>query len=318
MNIPTPDFRNYPLQPALARVEAEEQWLRVRWEDGVEGRFHYVWLRDNAADDWAIDPQSHERIFQFQELPDDLAPARVTVDHRGALVVSWRADGRQSSYHPGWLRTYCYDRGARTAAQPEYETWDGGYDLGLATFSAGDVASDPVIRLQWLERLQRCGLTLITGAPGDNDAYRNWLESLLIVRDMNWGKYFDVIYEEDGAYISNKGLPIAPHQDGPTREHMPGLQIFRCLENTVEGGNSFWVDGFHIAARMKRDDPDDFALLSTVSWEHANRNQGTEYHFNSPLFRLDAQGAIYEVRDTYWLREPLRCDFDLVGPMYRA
>lgn len=114
--------------------------------------------------------------------------------------------------------------------------------------------------------------------------------------------YFDVVYEEAGEYISNKGLPITPHHDAPTREYMPGVQIFRCVENSV-GGDSFWVDGFDIAETLRRERPDAFRLLASVPWEHANRNSDTEYHTNMPIIILDpavSQQYDVEARWSTW------------------
>ena len=61
----TPDFRHYPMSPGLESVEPGPNWLQLRWRDGAEGRFHYVWLRDNAADAASIDPHSHEKLFDI-------------------------------------------------------------------------------------------------------------------------------------------------------------------------------------------------------------------------------------------------------------
>ena len=90
------------------------------------------------------------------------------------------------------------------------------------------------------------------------------------------------------------------------------------MENSSEGGESFWVDGFYLADRLRSDYPEAWQLLSTVPWEQANRSGGTHYRWNAPIFDLDRQGNITAVRDTTWLREPLRIDFDLTPRLYAA
>ncbi len=315
-NIPTPDFRHYPTEPAIVAASIEHRWVRVEWADGQQGRFHFVWLRDNAADEGYIDPHSRERLFDILDISVDVIPESVEVDSGGALRIDW--GGQSSRYHPGWLRAYCYDLGVSDEPRREVETWDASMASRLPTFDANTIAADPDERLRWLESIRRYGIALVTGSPVEKDAYVRWLEGLLLIRDMNWGKHFDVIYEADGAYISNKAVDIPPHNDAATRPQMPGIQIFHCSANTVEGGESHWVDGFNVAAILRRDYPRDFELLTTVPWSMANRNADSEYFCRAPFITLDRRGEPLEIRHTHWLREPLVTDFDLVEPLYAA
>ena len=315
-SITTPDFRSYPMRPGVAAADIEAGWVRVHWQDGEQGRFHFIWLRDNAADELSIDPHSHERVFDILEIPADVRPAGVAADADGALVVDW--GDRVSRYHPGWLRAYCYDLGASDEPEIEIETWDAALAARLPRFDAGEISEDEDSRLRWLEAIRRYGIALVTGSPLDAAEYIRWLEGLLLIRDMNWGKHFDVVYQSDGAYISNKGIDIPPHNDAATRPQMPGIQIFHCLENTVEGGESYWVDGFHVAGLLRRDYPEDFELLSTLPWSMANRNADSEYFVHAPFINLDARGRLQAIRHTHWLREPLVADFDRIEPLYNA
>jgi len=317
-SIPTPDFRDYPMEPGVVSADAEGRHVRVRWSDGMEGRFHAVWLRDNAAGEGFTDPHSRERIFDILDVPADVAPVTVTVGNRGELLIGWPGASGLCAYHPGWLRAFCYDAGATDRTERDVRTWDAGLQDRLPVHDGAAVAADPGRRLAWFEDLDRFGLTVVTGTPVDAEAFAAWLEAMLIVRDMNWGKYADVIYQPDGEYIANKGIVITPHVDGPTREHMPGVQLFHCIANTVEGGESSWTDGFRIAEVIRDERPDDFRLLTTVPWTMANRHPDTLYTSRAPIITLDGEGAPVEVRDTHWLREPLMADFDLVEPLYDA
>ena len=96
------------------------------------------------------------------------------------LWLDW--GDRRSAYHPGWLRAFCYDLGARDPGRPSIETWDGSFASRLPTFEADAVATDPGTRLCWLEAIQRYGIALVTGSPTEADAYAAWLEGLLLIR----------------------------------------------------------------------------------------------------------------------------------------
>lgn len=315
----TPDFRRYLLDPAVTAAEINGNVVQVTWADGEQARFHSIWLRDNAADAGSIDPHSRERTYDFLSIPLDISPAAVGVGPSGSLAVSWTEGAEPTLYHPGWLRAYSYDLGARDRKCVERQTWDASQQDNLPNFAYSEVIEDAATRLDWLRTIQRVGIAILHGDPAQQaDHFEPWLNTLWVLRDMNWGKYYDVIYEPDGEYIANKGIEIVPHLDGPTREYMPGLQVFRCLKNSVDGGDSYWVDGFHVVEKLRRKYPDDFQLLSTTPWAMANRNADTEYKHVAPIICLDINGAVSEVRDTHWLREPLLTDFDRVEPLYRA
>lgn len=314
--IPTPDFRHYEMEPGLIEASLHGSVVEVEWSDRQRGRFHAIWLRDNAADELSIDPHSHERLFEILDIPEDIKPVSVEVGLEAELIIDW---GRQvTSYHPGWLRTYCYDLGVSDERRVAYETWKGDMAARLPRFKADDISNLADTRLEWLLAIRRYGIALVTESPTDSVAYIEWLESLLLIRDMNWGKHFDVIYQPEGEYISNKGVDIPPHNDAATRPHMPGIQIFHCISNTVQGGESYWVDGFHVAEALRRESPGDFELLSTVPWAMANRNTSSEYFCREPFITVDREGRLQTVRHTHWLREPLVADFDLIEPLYRA
>jgi gamma-butyrobetaine dioxygenase len=318
VTVATPDFRTYSWEPAVTAAAIERNVVKVRWADGAEGCFHHIWLRDNCADERSIDPHSRERIYDFLSIPLDIRPKQIGVSKEGALAVTWAEDGFVSLYHPGWLRAHCYSLGAQRKFRPEIETWDGKLANQMPFFDWRKVTEDQTERLNWLRAIRRLGLTLLTGGPSDPDAFTAWAEKMFVIRDMNWGKYYDVVYEEEGVYIANKGLAIPPHVDGPTREYMPGIQLFQCVLNNVEGGVSYWADAFHVAETLRREFPEDFRLLSSVAWPTANRHKTSEYMTDVPLIRVDAEGRLLEVRDTHWLREPLLAAMADVERIYAA
>ena len=282
-----------------------------------ESRFHHIWLRDNDASPQSIDAGSRERTFSLADIPLDIQPNSVDVTPEGALLVRW-PDGLTSYYHPGWLRHFDYTNGTRPIEQWPIETWGQALEENMPIFSAEAVFNDEDQRYDFLTTIRRLGLALVTDMSKDFDTFERISSQIGLLRDMNWGKIFEIEPNPDGEYLANRGQALDAHTDGPTREYMPGFQIFQCVENTSTGGESFWVDAFHIADLMRRDYPDEFQLLSTVPWEYANRAQGSHFRWNAPIFDCDRQGNIQAVRDTMWLREPLRVDFEMVPKLFAA
>jgi len=66
------------------------------------------------------------------------------------------------------------------------------------------------------------------------------------------------------AYTTSK---LSLHQDLPYYESPPGLQILHCLRNdtSVIGGESTFLDGFHLADRFLKRYPSYFRILSNTS-----------------------------------------------------
>ena len=315
--IPTPDFETYSMTIPLIQAIAAQDVVQVQWSDGQIGRFHHIWLRDNDASPTSIDPKSRERTFSLVDIPLEIQPRSVGVSEQGGLLVEW-PDGLISHYHPGWLRHFDYSNTVRPIDSWEQATWDQTLETNLPIFSANAVFNDQDSRYDFLTTIRRLGLAIVTDMPQDYEAFERISSQIGLLRDMNWGKIFEIELNPEGVYVANRGHALDAHSDGPTREYIPGFQIFQCVENTSPGGESFWVDGFHIAELMRRNYPAEFELLSTVPWEYADRAEGSHYRWNAPTFDLDRHGRISAIRDTMWLREPLCVEFELVPKLFAA
>jgi len=318
MTIPTPDFETYSMKFRIAQAQANEDVVTVSWTDGRESQFHHIWLRDNCACGLCLDSGSHERVYSLLEIPDDVAPQTVTVSEQGGLHIIWSDNDHESHYHPGWLRHFDYGNGRRPSNTWEIETWGQELEQNLPLFSADAVLNDEGSAYSFLTAIRRLGIALVTDMPKDEATFTRLANRVGLLRDMNWGKIFEIVAKPEGEYIANRGFALDAHSDAATREYMPGLQIFQCVENTSEGGESFWVDGFHIAQILREQYPAEWEILTTIPWEQASRSQGSHYRWHAPIIELDEQSNIRAIRDTTWLREPLRVDFEDVPRLYQA
>jgi gamma-butyrobetaine dioxygenase len=315
--IPTPDFESYSMACPVITAAITPETIQVTWADGLESEFHFLWLRDNCACAECIDAGSHERVYSILDIPADLGAQLASVSEQGGLQITW-SDGHQSHYHPGWLRHFDYANGSRPVEQWPLQSWDRTLEQTLPLFVADAVLHDEDSQYDFLCAIRRLGLAIVTGVPKDGATFERLSSKAGLLRDMNWGKIFEIITSPEGEYVANRNHPLDAHSDAATREYMPGLQIFQCVENNSEGGESFWVDGLHIAERLRAHHPEAWDLLSTVPWEQANRSAGTHYRWNAPIFEVDRQGNLIAVRDTTWLREPLRVDVALTPRLYAA
>lgn len=84
------------------------------------------------------------------------------------------------------------------------------------------------------------------------------------------------------------------------------------------GGESILVDGFKIAGHMREHDPEAFAVLSSNSMDFYNVDTKSDYRFRAPVFMLNNEGEVIEVRLANFLRGPLDLPSEKIVPIYKG
>lgn len=323
---PTPDYDAWPIEADLETVSFTPSLVTVRWSDGRESRYHGVWLRENAADETTVNPATRERILDLSTLPGWPEIDGAEIDAAGALCVTFAPENRHLRFHPGWLRAHDYDNAEDPEAPPVPVTpWRGGpgegpHSLdatGLLDTEAGGEAEEAILAPALTSVLGK-GLVRLQGLPTEPGSLEAIARRIGPVRPTNFGLLFDVKAKPDPDSNAYTAIALPPHVDLPTREYQPGLQMLHCLENSVEGGEAVMLDGFAVAEALRERDPEAFATLTRVRWCYANTARTTDYVWYAPMIRLDARGALLEVRIADFLRGPLQAPFAEVEPAYAA
>ncbi|MFB4203504.1 TauD/TfdA family dioxygenase [Arhodomonas sp. KWT2] len=323
---PTPDYDAWPVEVALHSVDHDDRVLTLRWTDGRVSRYHSVWLRENAADESTVNPDTRERILDLSGLGAWPTVEAAGLDDAGALWVTFRPEGRTLRFHPGWLRANDYSNaGDPEAPLVPVTTWTGRERTAPVTLDAGDwlgQAEDSAeaegLLGRALEVLLGDGVVRLRRLPAEPDTVRRVAARIGPLRPTNFGEIFNVRAkpEPDSNAYTSIALPL--HVDLPTREYQPGLQMLHCLENTAVGGQAVMVDGFAVAERLRETEPAAYETLTRVSWCFANTARTTDYVWHSPVIRVDARGRLQEVRIADFLRGPLMTAFEEVEPAYEA
>ena len=312
----TPDFDSYPITFSIAAVEPQSRCVTVTWSDGRVSRFHNIWLRDNCPCPGCVHQVTKEQTFELVAVAPDIRPTAATVGPDGSLLVSW-PDLHDSEFHAGWLRAHDYGDDARAERARVTETWDA--TLGEPpTFDAPSVLVDDDALYEWLQAFEQFGMTRLRNLAVNEDALPQLAARVGIVRDTNFGIFWDVWSETNPVTNANTALPLPPHVDLPTREYQPGVQFLHCLENEALGGDSIVLDGFRLAEQLRAESADDYEILTTVPWNWANRATSTDHRWTSPLLVTGRDGSLLEVRVGNWLRAPLDLAFDEVEAAYAA
>ena len=312
-----PDFDCYPIRHRLISARAVGRSVAVRWDDGLDCRYHVFWLRENAPDAETTHPVTREQALHLLDIPEDLAAADAGVDGAGGLWVRW-STGEQSRFHPGWLRSCSAEAPDDLHALAGRRIWEADAPVGVPRFSGPAVLDDPVEEARWCEALHVYGVALLEGLDVNPAVIETVPARLGPIRDTNFGRIFEVSSRPDADSNAYTAMHLPPHTDLATREYEPGLQFLHCLENSAVGGDSILADGFAIARVIAETDPEAYDALTAVPLAFANKARNTDYRQAAPMFRLDADGRVDEVRWSPWLRAPLRADFDTVDRVYRG
>jgi len=262
-------------------------------------RFHAIWLRDNVLDATTRSPDNGQRLITLQEIPTDSRILAAEVLGRD-LAVTFGPGGSTARFPLDWLRHHAYDR-AHTAVAgwlpPEVETWDSGLAARLPDGRFAAVATDPAARRDWLAQVRRFGFARLTGGPVESGALLKVVELFGFVRETNYGRWFEVRAEVKPSNLAYTGLGLEAHTDNPYRDPVPTLQVLYCLENSAEGGDSYVVDGFRAARRLRDEDPAGFALLTRycARFDYSG-SAGVRLAARRPVLELAPDGELTAVR----------------------
>ena len=302
--------------PAISACQLQDSCLAVRWEDGLEGRYHALWLRDNCPCPQCRHPGSGQRLLETAAIPVSIHPAHRRPLPGGDLAVEWSPGGHQSLYPAAFLRPYA-SAAAGPPTHPAPIAWERTFDPELTAATYADLDQDESLR-GWLAHVPLYGFALLHQCPVREGVVEEVAQRFGYLRQTNYGRIFDVRSVAEPNNLAYTGLALSPHTDNPYRDPVPGLQLLHCLVSSVEGGDSILVDGLAVAGHLRRRHPDLFDLLTTHPVHFRFGDQDTQLSAAAPLIELDRQGQIAAVRFNNRSTAPLRLPTELMGPFYRA
>ena len=302
-------------------IETHPDRLTLTWPAGDRSTYLYYWLRENCRCPKCTHPDAWERIVDYMAIPLDVKPATCSVDATG-LHLTWPAHGAScdgSDYSWSWLHRHRMERAARLARKVRHTAWaDSGpckEDLSIP-FSEVMGRDGDLQRL--LENVDATGLGFVTEVPTDDLAVIRLAERFAFVEESHFGRYFDVVSKANPENLAYTPDALRPHNDLPSRQHLPGVQLLHCRRNEVTGGDSVLVDGIAATERLRRDDPEAFDVLSTrrvtfrsvaTNWEVTNR---------ATIVEVDEDGDVVGTRLHPALLGPVDIEPDDQPAFYRA
>jgi gamma-butyrobetaine dioxygenase len=270
-------------------VTLKENGLRVSLKDGSSGYFNYYWLRDNCPS--SFDTETRERVFDIFGETRIPTPARAYIE-KNRLEIVWQGQEHVTRFDLDWLTAYSRGAPRPDPAELTRRLWYADHYPRIARFSQPALMADSGLVIRWIEALLTEGVAIITEMPDSDAGLTDTVKLIGHVRPTFFGEYFDVkthIKPTNLAYTANA---LELHTDSPAEEMAPGVQFLHCRANSVEGGDSLFLDGAAVAADLRRDHPKGFALLSQTAIPFYCEHDTYDVRSRQRVIELDGQGEV--------------------------
>lgn len=284
--------------------------------------YSWRWVRDHCIDPQSLDQGTTQRKVNTFDLAPDLICTGLAFAQPEQLVhLSWD-DGTSSSISAYVLAAVVgYTPGLHELIpQIPQVIWDKDSPLlELPRVEFEDVIQSDKGLLQWLENIHVYGFSLVDGVPATEQGTTQLALRLGKVQETIFGGMWPLSSEltdhGDSAYSNSY---LEPHTDGTYYHDAPGLQMFNCLDIDCEGGQSIQLDGFAIAQRIKREDPEAYQTLSDIIVPGHYLEDDVHLHAERPTIRMDASGKLVQVSFNNYDRAPMLLAADMQERFYHA
>ncbi len=282
--------------------------LEVRWNDGLTTRFPWIWLRDHDHDPDTLHPVTQQRQLYTAALPSEVVSSGASIDG-DCLRISWSHGGADSVLPVPFLARYRLASPTDGAVAVRATHWDAaaiGESMPTVEYEAVMDSDDGVGR--WLTTVAEYGFCIASGTPPTAEATETLLRRVGYVRETIFGGMWEFTADLTKADTAYTNLELRPHTDGTYSHDAPGVQLLHCLRFEGTGGQSTMVDGFHLAARMRKDHPDHFAVLAAVDVPGQYIGDGSHLMAARPTFRVGRSGDVVQVSFNNYDRAPFLLD----------
>ena len=269
----------------MSEILVDNQAGRVRVlmrEGAVSTELPPLWLRARSPDPSQRDAVTGQRLMNPHLLPDDLHLLDARLE--GALLHLAFSDGFSGSFAPQEL----LQGSVLSTGSPVARPWKS--DLQpLPRYRWADLQTEEVL-YRALRDFIELGFLLVNETPTQADSILKIAERFGFVRTTNFGSFFEVYSRPDSNDLAYRPVALGPHTDNPYRTPVPGIQILQCLQNETSGGLSTLVDSLAVAAQVRSEDPEGFALLSRIPVRFEYRDASTHLVSVKPMVELDGEG----------------------------
>lgn len=236
-----------------------------------------------------------------------------------------------SEFDAQWLRDHAYalekdgkpvqrvyPLNHREPALATRQLWDN-TNLSLPVHTFADCIADIKPLMQ---DLYKFGLVKVSNTPSSMDETEKFATKIGFVLETIYGTMWTTNpqnAEEGYNDTASTNWELLHHTDGTYMRDPPGLQIFNCVAQAGEGGESRYMDAFLAAETLRKEDPEAFEFLANTPLHYQTYDNDAHLATMEPIIRVDYQGNITQFRHNDYDRAPLtHLSFEDVDKFYRA
>jgi trimethyllysine dioxygenase len=159
---------------------------------------------------------------------------------------------------------------------------------------------------QWLTHLNEYGIGFVDGVPPTLEVHFNNKQAseqlstkLSFIRPTHYGGFWDFSADMEHGDTAYTNIALPAHTDTTYFTDPVGLQFFHLLEHRGSGGESLYVDGFHVATQLKKEQPWAFDALCRIELSaHSAGDDNTSIQPSKPftILELNKQGRLHQIR----------------------
>ncbi len=305
---------------SISKVETNKTAIKVKWSDGEESNFNFLWLRDNCST--AHDKDSNHRMFNILEVSKDIVPKKYIINKDGKLMIEWSEGNHTSYYEPKWLRENCYTLKNKKKYISPYQLWDSTLKdkINSIYIDHNEIMESEKGLIRWLELLHYKGIAIVKNSPIQKNSAFPLLNKISHTRETFFKTPFEVINipkPNNSAYTAHA---LRNHMDLPWFETPPGYQFLHCLINSAEGGDSSAVDGFAVADYLRKNEKNIFKTLISVPLKFTDKDYTQESirGFHAPAISLTKDEDYNDIRFSVATMDALDCHPDVMDDVYKA
>ncbi|XP_069126258.1 gamma-butyrobetaine dioxygenase-like isoform X2 [Argopecten irradians] len=283
-----------------ANITGNRKILSVKWRNGEFASFHSKWLRFNCLCSKCNDHTSKSWIWPAHQVPLELTLKSMTTTDNGEIHVQWNEEEHEGIITKDHLLQHSYSeenrRRLREETKLQFQT-----DMTLPEVSWLDVEKCEDALYRWLRNISDKGICLLTDVPAEHHYARKVLSKIGSLTGTLYGDIWDVKLHKNIINAAYGRQALLFHTDLAIYEAQPGIQFLHCLkfDDTLEGGETLFVDLYHIAELFRTDYPEDFRILTEVPFTftriHYDRADPVHMILRKPLIRLNDDNRIISV-----------------------
>jgi gamma-butyrobetaine dioxygenase len=289
--------------------------VNVPMLDGTVAYFNNYWLRDNCPT--SFDSQTRERTFDIFHEADAPKPAKATIQDE-ALVIEWAGSGHVTQHALSFLALYAKGEKRRDPADLPRRAWYSDHYPTIARFSQPALLADKGLVAQWIEAMLVEGVAIVTDMPDSNEGLDNLVKLMGHVRPTFFGEYFDVRTHIKPTNLAYTAKALEMHTDTPAEDEAPGVQFLHCRANSVSGGQNLFLDGVAVANDLKKEFPEDFALLSGTDIPYYCEHDHYDMRSRQRVIELDQHGEVSGVTISQHMADIFDLPQDFLDTYYPA